>query len=669
MSVRCGGEGRKGFTVANPVSPIPNVFAVSRLRFLAVPVCLAGLAGVGALGAAAAGAAPLPPQMHTVAGGGSCSGPVTAGGKCDGVAATSVPILGARSVAAVPGGGFLYIDYGSHLVREVSPGGVVRTVAGTSTTTAFNNMLVPSSTDVDCVPATQSGLDDPVGVAVLPNGGYLITEFAGNRVRMVSPNGIITTIAGTPPTASVLTTQDNPAGSTTLLANTTGFPPTGMIVVASQTLTYTSLTATAFVLSQPTAADIPASSTVELSSAIGCPEYADTTAGTGPTTPLVGPSDAIPTASGGVLIADTYADTIMLLDSWANPGAAIQPIAGGGTCDDATSSCDGLDASQVQLHLPASISELDDNSGGYLVAETGADAVRQISQESPSGVVTTVAGEPGQGGYSGDGGPALSAQLSQPEGVLSLTGGGFLIADTGNNLVREVSPTGIISTVAGVPQQVGYTGDGGAATAAELNGPSQVAVTDRGGILIADDDNGAIREITQPPTSVIELVPGKPNGRHGWYTRPPLIAVAVTILHPTIACVVDPAQAPPVFAAIAPGCEFASGFVRFALNGTHTIYAATENTFGDQQNPVSVTFKLDTKRPKLTCRYEPSFSLDQSKAVVLATLRDTVSGPASKRVMAIASTTRAGRHTVRIRGRNVAGLWGSVVCPYFVRHG
>jgi hypothetical protein len=672
MFVSTRGELRQGFTVTQPVSPIPNAFRVRPLPTSVLAACLAGVVMAAALsGEPAAADTPLPPQIHTVAGGGSCSGAVTRFGKCDVVPATSVPILGARSVAELPSGGFAYIDWGNRLVREVSVTGIVRTVAGMSTPSAFNNVLSPSSTDVDCVPGTQSGLDDPAAVAALPNGGLLITEFNGGRVRMLSPNGMITTIAGTPPTDSVQTSQDNPAGSATLVVpSTVGFPSSGTLIAAGQTLTYTSLapTQTAFVLSQPTGADVPSQSTVELSSAVGCPEYS-VPPGTAPWTPLTEPSDAVATATGGVLIANTYADEVLLLQSWANPGATMQVIAGGpaATCNDGSSQCDGLNASQVRLDLPDAISEIGDGSNGYLVSEAAADAVRKVSLESPSGILTTVAGVPGLGGYSGDGGPAVTAQLSQPRDVVALEGGGFLIADTGNNLVREVSPAGVISTIAGEPQLLGYTGDGGAATSAELNGPSALALAPQNGVLIADSDNGAIREITQPPVSTIEFMPRKPNGKHGWYTKPPSIALATTAINTVTACVVDPGQAPPVFAAFAPGCRFARGFAKFTRNGVHTIYAASENPFGDQQNVMKVNFKIDTTRPKLTCRHEPSFKLHQRKAKVLATLKDTISGPASAKVAASANTKRPGRHTVKVRGVSVAGLSGKVVCPYFVR--
>jgi hypothetical protein len=194
-----------------------------------------------------------------------------------------------------------------------------------------------------------------------------------------------------------------------------------------------------------------------------------------------------------------------------------------------------------------------------------------------------------------------------------------------------------------------------------------VALAGQNGILIADNDNGAIREITQAPMVGVRFMPRAPNGKHGWYTRAPMIAVAVNTINTTIVCVVDPGQAPPVFAAFAPGCRFARGFEQFRRNGTHTIYASAENTFDDPQNPVKATFKVDITRPKLSCLHEPSFRLDQSKAKVHALLRDAVSGPAVTEVSVSADVSHAGRHTVKVRGVNRAGLSGRVVCPYIVR--
>ena len=198
------------------------------------------------------------------------------------------PIGAARSVAALPGGGFLYIDASNDLVREVSPDGVVTTVAGDG-----SSGDAPSGSL-----AVDSGLDGPVAVAPLPDGGFLITEWGGSVVRMVSP--------GTPQTATITT-----------IAGTGGRGNSGLSGPAtSMELNY--------------------------------------------------PSDAVPAPGGGVLISDTYNNEIRLLSA-AAPGATMTTLAGGGSgCDDASSTCDGVAAGNVELDQPDSVSPLQDGSGGYL---------------------------------------------------------------------------------------------------------------------------------------------------------------------------------------------------------------------------------------------------------------------------------------------------------------
>jgi hypothetical protein len=96
----------------------------------------------------------------------------------------------------------------------------------------------------------------------------------------------------------------------------------------------------------------------------------------------------------------------------------------------------------------------------------------------------------------GDGGAATHARLLRPAGVASDPRGGFLIADTGNDAVRRVSPNGTIATVAGIGS-AGYSGDGGMAIGAQLNSPADVSVAADGSVLIADAGNGVIRRISQ----------------------------------------------------------------------------------------------------------------------------------------------------------------------------
>src|SRR5579859_5324075 len=121
--------------------------------------------------------------------------------------------------------------------------------------------------------------------------------------------------------------------------------------------------------------------------------------------------------------------------------------------------------------------------------------VAATSAQAASDVITTIAGT-GQSGYAGDGGPATKALLSQPIRAVAAPDGGILIADEANNVVREMHPDGTISTVAGVAGAGAFGGDGGLATAAHLNQPTGVSPLPNGGFLIADRSNNRIRQVS-----------------------------------------------------------------------------------------------------------------------------------------------------------------------------
>jgi sugar lactone lactonase YvrE len=123
---------------------------------------------------------------------------------------------------------------------------------------------------------------------------------------------------------------------------------------------------------------------------------------------------------------------------------------------------------------------------------TGCEASR-IQKVSPSGVITTVAG--GASGYSGDSGPAASAQLNNPSGLAMDGTGNLYIADSDNNRIRKVSPTGIITTVAG-NGNAGYSGDGGPAAGGQFNTPTGLALDSAGSLYIADYGNSRIRKVS-----------------------------------------------------------------------------------------------------------------------------------------------------------------------------
>ncbi len=154
---------------------------------------------------------------------------------------------------------------------------------------------------------------------------------------------------------------------------------------------------------------------------------------------------------------------------------------------------DGAQAASAQLLFPMGIAV--DGAGNIFVADRDAAVVRRIA---PTGVIQTVAGN-GTPGYTGDGGPATSAQLNGPFAVAVDAQGNLFIADTGNLVVRKVAVDGTISTYAG-SGTLGFAGDGGAATNAWLNGPEGVALDAGGNLFVADTFNGRIRRVAADGT-------------------------------------------------------------------------------------------------------------------------------------------------------------------------
>ncbi|MDO8184869.1 hypothetical protein Q5424_18175 [Conexibacter sp. JD483] len=192
-------------------------------------------------------------------------------------------------------------------------------------------------------------------------------------------------------------------------------------------------------------------------------------------------------ADGSVLIADSGNHRIRRVGAVAGVGPnAITTVAGNGIQGNGSND----NATTVSLNTPGDVAPLPD--GGFLIADTGNNRIARVL---PGGIrLITVAGGGGEG--LGDGGPATSAELNAPARVVPLTGGGYLIADTGNNRIRRVGADGTITTVAGSGTVGGFSGDGGPATQAVLNGPEGVAVRDDGSIVIADSTNERIRLVT-----------------------------------------------------------------------------------------------------------------------------------------------------------------------------
>ena len=156
---------------------------------------------------------------------------------------------------------------------------------------------------------------------------------------------------------------------------------------------------------------------------------------------------------------------------------------------------DGGAPTSAELGSPVRV--LVDSSGKIYIADGVNQRIRMIS----SGTITTIAGD-GTAGYAGDAAAATKAELNDPTGMALDSSGNLYIADASNNVIRMVSTSGIISTFAG-NNTVGYTGDGGLAVDANLSNPTAVVVDKSGNVFIADAGNNVIREVASTNISTV----------------------------------------------------------------------------------------------------------------------------------------------------------------------
>jgi trimeric autotransporter adhesin len=203
---------------------------------------------------------------------------------------------------------------------------------------------------------------------------------------------------------------------------------------------------------------------------------------------LYAPFKAITDSSGNVYIADVSNQVIRLV---TKSSGDITTFAGNNCCYGFNG--DGSPATNVYLNHPVGMAF--DTHGNLYFADSNNHRIRMIS---PGGTVTTVAGN-GNQGYSGDGGPAINAQLNEPFGIAFDAHGNLYFADSHNNRIRVLLTNGNITTVAG-NGKAGYSGDMIAATTAELNQPFDVAFDQYGNLYIADANNYRIRKVTTAGT-------------------------------------------------------------------------------------------------------------------------------------------------------------------------
>ncbi len=393
--------------------------------------------------------------ITTLAGGGT--GPVGDGGP-----PTNATLNRPNGVAVYETGNVLVAD-SSQRVRLISQA-VIQTIAGNGT-----------GVSGDGGAATSAQFGPVSAVAAAPQGVY-VGDAINGRVRLISPQGIVTTVAG---------------GGSPTDSNGDGGPATSAVVTP---LGLARSSDDLLIADVSRIRRVAANGTISTVAGGG----QDAGEGVAALSALLSPADVAVHPSGSMYIGEASRHRIRRVVE-----GTINTIAGNGTSG---FSGDGGSATAAQLNDPNGIAF--DSAGSLYIADTGNNRIRRVSAE---GVISTVAGS-GPAGFAGDGGPALSARLDHPRGVALDGAGNLFIADTGNSRIRIVSPAGTISTIAGSNLR-GYAGDGGIATAGSFNLPSRLAIDSIGRAVIADTANNAVRL----------LVPA--NAQCTFTVTPPSIAV------------------------------------------------------------------------------------------------------------------------------------------------
>ncbi|NDC40531.1 MAG: hypothetical protein EBZ77_03125, partial [Chitinophagia bacterium] len=403
--------------------------------------------------------------INTIAGGGFTS-------PGDGGAATAASLARPTDVAVDIYGNVYTTEY--FKVRKISPSGIITTAAGNG----------GSGFSGDGGPATAANVAYPYGLATDATGNLYMIDNGNRRIRKVNTAGIITTVAGS---GALGGTGDGGAATLAKFNALTGIAcdRLGNVYVTDEgTNTVRKvLTGNTSVAAITGTTSVTVGSTTPLADATPGGTWSSSATGVA----TVSSTGVVTGVSAGTAIITyvlstcsvAYDTALVTVSAGVLPCNGINTIAGWFSAGYAG---DSGAATAASLNRPYGI--VQDAAGNIYFSEEGNNIIRKVDA---SGTISTFAGT-GSYGFSGDGGPASAATFNYPYGLARDAAGNLYIADNVNNKIRKITAGGIISTFAGTGTS-GSSGDGGAATAATLNRPKGVATDASGNVYILDQSN------------------------------------------------------------------------------------------------------------------------------------------------------------------------------------
>ncbi len=394
------------------------------------------------------------PSISTLAGTGA------KGYSGDGGPATAATFIAPYGVAVDSSGAVYLADTGNSRIRSVR-GANIAAFAGAS------------HAQGDGASAAAALLYFPQRLAWDGAGNLYIADNKNNRVRKVSPNGNISTIAGN---GSYLVSGD---GGPALAAG-----------VSQPQAVATDSSGNVFIATENRIRKVDANGNI--STVVNTANTAGFGGdGAAATAAMINdPLGLTVDSAGNLYIADSYNHRIRKVSA-----GVITTIAGSGPicgspCNPGSFSGDGGPATSATLAFPFDVAF--DASGNLLIADTNNNRIRRVDG---SGNISTIAGSSVTAGYGGDLSPAASALMFHPTGIAADNAGNLYISDTGNEVIRTVDGLGVISTIAGT-NKTGFSGDGGPATSAGLDYPYGIAADPAGNVWFVDSYNHRVRKLT-----------------------------------------------------------------------------------------------------------------------------------------------------------------------------